>query len=76
MQPDKPAPSRSERLDGLFATLKSAKSVREAKVAESSILGLWLESGSDTVDLLMDWAIKAMDAKNYPLALDYPRPRS
>lgn len=71
VQPDKPAPSRSERLDGLFATLKSAKSVREAKVAESSILGLWLESGSDTVDLLMDWAIKAIDAKNYSLALDY-----
>ena len=71
VQPDKPAPSRGERLDSLFATLKSAKSVREAKVAESSILGLWLESGSDTVDLLMDWAMKAIDAKNYALALDY-----
>ena len=45
--------------------------MREAKVAESSILGLWLESGSDTVDLLMDWAMKAIDAKNYALALDY-----
>jgi tetratricopeptide (TPR) repeat protein len=71
VQPDKPPASKSERLDGLFATLKSAKSASEAKVAEGSILELWLESGSDTIDLLMDWAIKAIDAKNYPLALDY-----
>jgi tetratricopeptide (TPR) repeat protein len=71
VQPDKPEASRSERLDGLFATLKSTKSSSEAKVAEGSILRLWLESGSDTIDLLMDWAIKAIDAKNYPLALDY-----
>ena len=71
MQPDKPAASKSERLDGLFATLKSTKSASEAKVAEGSILRLWLESGSDTIDLLMAWAIKAIDAKNYPLALDF-----
>src|SRR5690606_14876756 len=32
---------------------------------------LWMESGSDTVDLLMRWAMMAMEEKDYPLALDF-----
>jgi tetratricopeptide (TPR) repeat protein len=65
------APSRESRLDSLFATLQSTSDGRTAKTAESDIIGLWLESGSDTVDLLMDWTLNAMEQKNYPLALDY-----
>jgi tetratricopeptide (TPR) repeat protein len=29
-----------------------------------------MKSGSDTVDLLMGWAMKAMNEKDFPLALD------
>ncbi len=41
------------------------------EAAEAAILKLWLESGSDTVDLLMERTLKAMDEKNYSLALDF-----
>ena len=64
-------PSRAEQLDTLFGTLKSAKEEEAAKSAESDIIRLWLESGSDTVDLLMSWTLSAIEEKNYPLALDY-----
>ena len=42
-----------------------------AKKAENNILALWLESGSDTVDLLMSWSLKAIEDKDYGLALDF-----
>jgi tetratricopeptide (TPR) repeat protein len=61
---------RAEQLDALFHTLKTEQS-EAAAAAESAILRLWMESGSDTVDILMDWALKAMDEKNYALALDF-----
>jgi tetratricopeptide (TPR) repeat protein len=64
-------PSRAERLDMLFATLKSSSDAEAAKAAEDDIIKLWLESGSDTVDLLMGWTLAAIEEKNYALALDY-----
>lgn len=72
--PEAPAPvtvSRAEKLDQLFATLKTATDKDAAKEAENAIVRLWLESGSDTVDLLMSWTLKAMEDKDYPLALDF-----
>lgn len=68
---EKPLPPRAERLDALFATLKAAPDEAAAKRAENGILALWLESGSDTVDLLMAWSLKALDDKDYPRALDF-----
>jgi tetratricopeptide (TPR) repeat protein len=66
-----PAKSKPEQLDELFARLKSEKDPDAAKRTEASILKLWLQSGSDTVDLLMGWSLQAMADKDYPLALDY-----
>jgi tetratricopeptide (TPR) repeat protein len=63
--------SRAAQLDELFTTLKSAPNKEAADAAESSINRIWLQSGSDTVDLLMTWALKAMSEKDYGLALDY-----
>jgi tetratricopeptide (TPR) repeat protein len=68
--PDKPAPTRAARLDELFASLKAAPDEGAAKGAENGIIALWLESGSDTIDLLMSWSLKAIEDKDYPLALD------
>lgn len=65
------APTRESRLDSLFSTLQSTSDDRAAETAERDIIDIWLESGSDTVDLLMQWTLDAMDEKNYPLALDY-----
>jgi Flp pilus assembly protein TadD len=64
-------PSRAEQLDMLFATLKTSPDAEAAKAAEDDIIKLWLESGSDTVDLLMGWSLAAIEEKNYALALDY-----
>jgi tetratricopeptide (TPR) repeat protein len=61
---------RGKALDALFETLRSADDEEAAKAAESSIAQIWLNSGSDTVDLLMDWALEAMDKEDYPHALD------
>lgn len=63
--------SRAAQLDDLFATLRSAPNKEAADAAESSINRIWLKSGSDTVDLLMTWSLKAMSEKDFPLALDY-----
>jgi tetratricopeptide (TPR) repeat protein len=66
-----PAKSRAEQLDSLFQSLRTASSKEMAKAAENGIWRLWLESGSDTIDLLMNWAMKAMEAKDYSTALDF-----
>jgi tetratricopeptide (TPR) repeat protein len=70
--PDNPPPqTRAARLDALFDSLKTAKSDTAAEAAENGILSVWLQSGSDTVDLMMTWALKAMEAKDYSAALDF-----
>lgn len=63
--------SRAQQLDALFETLKAAKNEEAANAAENSITALWRDSGSDTVDLLMEWTLAAVKEKNFPLALDY-----
>jgi tetratricopeptide (TPR) repeat protein len=61
---------RGKALDALFETLRTADDEEAAKAAEGGIAQIWLKSGSDTVDLLMDWALEAMDTEDYPHALD------
>jgi tetratricopeptide (TPR) repeat protein len=63
--------TREQRLDRLFQTLTTSTDQSAAQSAEREILSIWLESGSDTVDLLMNWALEAMARKEFPLALDY-----
>lgn len=64
-------PTKAERIDLLFETLMTSNDRQSAEEAERAILRLWLESGSDTVDLLMDWALDSMREKRYPRALDF-----
>ena len=61
----------AQQIDEAFVTLQNDLNRRTAKNAERRIIQLWLESGSDTVDLLMSWTLRAMDEEDYPLALDY-----
>lgn len=68
---DESRPSRATRLDELFLRLQTADEENAAKEAERSIVALWLESGSDTVDLLMRRTLAEIEDKNYALALDY-----
>lgn len=67
----KPAePSHEERLDGLFEDLARAGAADEAKKVAEKIAGIWLASGSDTIDVLMKRALVATHTKDYALALD------
>jgi tetratricopeptide (TPR) repeat protein len=63
------APQRSS-LDELFDRLANAKDEREAKGIASLIERRWSRSGSDTADLLMSRAAEAVEAKEYPLAIE------
>lgn len=54
----------------LFVALKAATSEEEGVALENEIKARWLNSGSDTVDLLMSRALKAIAANQFPLALD------
>lgn len=64
-------PSREARLDTLFEALRAETDSDAASDIENQILDLWLASGSDTVDLLMNWTLGAMERKQYPRALDF-----
>jgi len=63
--------TKAERIDTLLDSLKSETDPDAASEMENAILALWLESDSDTVDLLMQWTLKAMEEKQYPRALDF-----
>lgn len=63
--------TREARLAALFESLKAESDADAAGEIENEILDVWLASGSDTVDLLMDWTLQAMESKQYPRALDF-----
>ena len=57
-------------LDELFAELPENAGSPTGRALEIKILERLHESGSDTVDLLLAWAMKFMEEKKYPRALD------
>jgi tetratricopeptide (TPR) repeat protein len=61
---------RRASLDELFERLAAAKDLDEAKGIAGLIERRWMRSGSDTADLLMTRAGEAMQAKEYPLAIE------
>ena len=63
------AVSRRRTLEDLYGKLAQAKDEDESKGLASLIAAVWLRSGSDTADLLMTRAEKAIADKNYPLAI-------
>lgn len=67
----KPALSfvRRHTLDGLYTKLAAASDADESKGLATLIAEIWMRSGSDTANLLMQRAAQAVDKKDYPLAL-------
>lgn len=61
----------ADRLDELFADLKVAPDEQAALRLERRIVLAMTNSGSDTVDLLMNWATESIIEEEYPLALDF-----
>jgi tetratricopeptide (TPR) repeat protein len=56
-------------LDTLFGALKLAPDDTSAKAIESRIWAKWIQSGSDTCDLLMTRVRDAIEDKDYDLAI-------
>ncbi len=62
-------PSRKDVLDSLFARLGKAADPDESRGIASAIERLWMRSGSDTADLLMERAVVALNAEHRDVAL-------
>jgi tetratricopeptide (TPR) repeat protein len=63
--------SREAFLDSLFDRLKEAKNPEQAKIVEAAIWKLWTNSGSASIDYLMDQGLDAMAAGEQGEALIY-----
>ncbi|QRY70309.1 hypothetical protein JVX98_25225 [Ensifer sp. PDNC004] len=59
-----------QRLDALFADLKKERDPDKARELSNQIRMEWQDSGSATVNLLMQWADKAIADNKQPAALD------
>ena len=64
------ADQNDSRLDELFGALQVVKTPHEARMVERVIWGVWLESGSATVDLLMKQVLQAMNEERLDDALE------
>ncbi|MGH6812393.1 MAG: tetratricopeptide repeat protein [Methylocella sp.] len=67
----KPAPEakRKQMLDALLGRLREARDPTDAQRIAASIERVWLQTDSDTANLLMQRAMVCTQAGNYPLAL-------
>lgn len=61
---------KKKLLQDLYDQLSKAPGAEDAEVVTSAIERLWMRSGSDTVDLLMDRTSRLMEDKKYDIALD------
>ena len=67
----KPLVKKADELNSLFTTLKRTADAKEAEKISQQIQGLWSQSGSATVDLLMGWAEDAARNQDYAQAMDF-----
>ncbi|WP_092586874.1 tetratricopeptide repeat protein [Rhizobium mongolense] len=63
--------SPKQHLDNLYAQLKRERDPDKASGIAEEIRIEWNNSGSATVNLLMQWADKAIEEKRNPAALDF-----
>ncbi len=66
-----PAPSTRKPLDTLFEALKRERDPEKAKGVASQIIAEMNDSGSATVNLLMQWSAEAIKEKKNAAALDF-----
>ncbi len=67
---EKDKPVQQVSLDELFSRLKLENDARKAKIIERAIWNRWTQSGSETIDLLMNWSALAMKEKKWSAAFD------
>ena len=67
-----PVPSTREgRLDQLFTELKRERNEKAAERIAGRIWSEWNQSGSASIDLMMQWAQKATEDQKFDVALDF-----
>ena len=64
-----PRGGNSRNIEFLFGALKVAPDDTSAKAVEDRIWAVWTSAGNETTNILMSRAKKAMDDKDYDLAL-------
>jgi len=70
--PDEQAtPKAPVTIDALFADLKRERNEKAAKRIAARIQDRWNRSGSASIDLMMQWAQKAMSDQKFDVALDF-----
>ena len=67
VKPADPEKGRQKVLDDLFERLAKAQDESEARGVTGAIERVWMYSGSDTADLLMNRAMQALKRKDYTL---------
>ncbi len=68
--PSAELPTQKQRLDTLFSELKRTGDADKAKDIADRIRLEWQDSGSASVNLLMQWASKATETNKQTVALD------
>jgi tetratricopeptide (TPR) repeat protein len=64
-------PSPAKTVDSLFASLKKERNAVKARSIANQIASEWNDSGSATINLLMQWAGEASDEKRNAAAFDF-----
>ena len=67
----KPPETRQQRLDRLFADLKRERNEKAAERIVNQIWQQWGDSGSASIDLMMQWSQKAIEQQKFDVALDF-----
>ena len=65
------AATKQARLDQLFIDLKRERNEKAAERIAGRIWGEWSQSGSASIDLMMQWSQKAIENQKYDVALDF-----
>jgi tetratricopeptide (TPR) repeat protein len=63
--------TRAERLDKLFSDLKRERNEKAAERIANQIYLVWSDSGSASIDLMMQWSQKAIAEQKFDVALDF-----
>jgi tetratricopeptide (TPR) repeat protein len=69
--PDVTPKTRAERLDKLFSDLKRERNEKAAERIANQIWLVWNDSGSASIDLMMQWSQKAIQDQKFDVALDF-----
>jgi len=65
------APKTPITIDTLFVDLKRERNEKAAERIAARIQDRWNRSGSASIDLMMQWAQKAMEEQKFDVALDF-----